>query len=461
MKATNILLALSLVLASSLASHAQVGIGTATPAASSVLDLTSTTQGLLVPRMTEAQRLAIATPANGLIVYQTDGSVGLWVYNGSTSTWTLSSNTGLVKGDVGLGNVDNTADADKPVSTATQTALDLKADLVGIDNTMVGLGNVDNTADADKPVSTATLTALDLKAPLESPTLVTPILGIASATSVNKVAITAPTTGATLTIADGSSLITAGGAFATTLTSTAATNVTLPTTGTLATTGTLVKVTSLTSGATTFTKQASTNMLVVYVVGAGGGGGGVAAVTGNSSSAAAGGGGGGEVRIVRVTTPSASAYTIDIGAGGTAGANTGGNGGTGGTTTWDVNALTGSFIANGGAPGTGLAGNFVSSTSVFETGGAGGSGGTGTGVSDASFAGFSGITGGPGGSPFGGFGSGVATPLVITGSAAGSDGQGFGAGGSGAVSAAAGNSDGNTAAGGTGAGGMILVYEYK
>ena len=33
----------------------------------------------------------------------------------------------LVKGDVGLGNVDNTSDAAKPISTATQTALDLKA----------------------------------------------------------------------------------------------------------------------------------------------------------------------------------------------------------------------------------------------------------------------------------------------------------------------------------------------
>jgi fructose-specific component phosphotransferase system IIB-like protein len=41
----------------------------------------------------------------------------------------VASKTGavsLVKGDVGLGNVDNTADADKPVSTATQTALDAK-----------------------------------------------------------------------------------------------------------------------------------------------------------------------------------------------------------------------------------------------------------------------------------------------------------------------------------------------
>ena len=44
---------------------------------------------------------------------------------------TITSPAGLVKGDVGLGNVDNTADASKPVSTATQTALDLKANLAG------------------------------------------------------------------------------------------------------------------------------------------------------------------------------------------------------------------------------------------------------------------------------------------------------------------------------------------
>ena len=42
----------------------------------------------------------------------------------------LSADVTLVKGDVGLGNVDNTADADKPVSTAQQTALDGKVDKV-------------------------------------------------------------------------------------------------------------------------------------------------------------------------------------------------------------------------------------------------------------------------------------------------------------------------------------------
>jgi hypothetical protein len=85
----------------------------------------------------------------------------------------------LTKSSVGLANVDNTTDANKPVSTATQTALDLKAPLAdptftgtvsGVTKTHVGLGNVDNTADADKPVSSATQTALNLKANLANPT---------------------------------------------------------------------------------------------------------------------------------------------------------------------------------------------------------------------------------------------------------------------------------------------------
>jgi hypothetical protein len=98
----------------------------------------------------------------------------------STDTLTINSTTsfaapvtGLTKSTVGLANVDNTSDANKPVSTAQQTALNLKANLAsptftgtvsGISKTMVGLGNVDNTADSAKPISTATQTALDLKA---------------------------------------------------------------------------------------------------------------------------------------------------------------------------------------------------------------------------------------------------------------------------------------------------------
>jgi hypothetical protein len=47
---------------------------------SSVLDITSTTKGFLPPRMTEAQKLAISTPAVGLMIYQTDGTEGLYIY---------------------------------------------------------------------------------------------------------------------------------------------------------------------------------------------------------------------------------------------------------------------------------------------------------------------------------------------------------------------------------------------
>ncbi|MBN8701707.1 MAG: hypothetical protein J0M08_01455 [Bacteroidetes bacterium] len=64
-----------------------MGIGTNTPDPSAILDVSSTNKGLLAPRMTTTQRLAIASPADGLIVYDT--TVGcLFVYNAMLSTWT-------------------------------------------------------------------------------------------------------------------------------------------------------------------------------------------------------------------------------------------------------------------------------------------------------------------------------------------------------------------------------------
>lgn len=73
-------------------SHAQVGINTPTPDASAALDVESTTQGMLVPRMTEAQRDLVATPATGLLVYQTDGTAGFYFYDGTA--WTSLSGGG-------------------------------------------------------------------------------------------------------------------------------------------------------------------------------------------------------------------------------------------------------------------------------------------------------------------------------------------------------------------------------
>ena len=134
---------------------------------------------------------------------------GDWlVYSGAVWQKSVNSNAvvsvngmqGVItinKTHIGLGNVDNTSDADKPVSTAQQTALDLKADQGdldayiasndaevatkadasaltahenetdnphGVTKSQVGLGNVNNTADSDKPVSTAQANALAQKA---------------------------------------------------------------------------------------------------------------------------------------------------------------------------------------------------------------------------------------------------------------------------------------------------------
>ena len=65
-----------------------IGIGTETPDASALLELSSTTQGVLPPRMTNAQMNAIANPTDGLIVYCTDCSlVGLYMYETANTVW--------------------------------------------------------------------------------------------------------------------------------------------------------------------------------------------------------------------------------------------------------------------------------------------------------------------------------------------------------------------------------------
>jgi hypothetical protein len=64
-------------------SMAQVGIGTNTPAPSAQLDVTSTEKGFLPPRMTSAQRDLIASPATGLLIFQTDNTAGYYFYDGT------------------------------------------------------------------------------------------------------------------------------------------------------------------------------------------------------------------------------------------------------------------------------------------------------------------------------------------------------------------------------------------
>ena len=122
-------------------------------------------------------------PISNLTKAALDGKVSNTV---TVNGHALSDNITVTKGDIGLGNVENLAPTDYPVSKATQTALDGKVDKVkgsvliteidltnlkahttnkenphGVTKEQVGLGNVDNTSDANKPISTATQGELD------------------------------------------------------------------------------------------------------------------------------------------------------------------------------------------------------------------------------------------------------------------------------------------------------------
>ncbi len=103
---------------------AQVAINTTgnPPDAKSMLDITSTTSGLLIPRMTQAQRIAIAPAAGsqyGLLVYQTDAPAGFpagywfwngasWVrlYSGTGNAWDILGNSGTTAGTNFIGTTD-------------------------------------------------------------------------------------------------------------------------------------------------------------------------------------------------------------------------------------------------------------------------------------------------------------------------------------------------------------------
>jgi hypothetical protein len=94
-------------------STGSAGIGTTTPNASSILDMVSTTKGMLVPRMTKNQRDAIATPATGLLIYATNGVPGFYYYTGTAwqaitpkAGWLLTGNAGTNPATNFIGTTD-------------------------------------------------------------------------------------------------------------------------------------------------------------------------------------------------------------------------------------------------------------------------------------------------------------------------------------------------------------------
>lgn len=189
----------------------------------------------------------------------------------------------------------------------------------------------------------------------------------------------------------------------------------------------------------TWTKPAGCVRALVEVRGGGGGGGGVAA-NGGVWQAAGGGGQGG--RSIKLVTAPGATETITIGAGGTAGANTGGQGGTGGTSSFGAHAS-----AAGGVGGAGSGG-----TAGCVTGGAGGTGSSG----NMNFTGQAGAWGGA-----------LAAATMFFPGLGGGEGGGLGSndanGGNGTLGGgggAAGTSGASGFSGGVGGDGYITVWEF-
>ncbi len=165
----------------------------------------------------------------------------LWSFNESLKTNSaikVKNNDGVIY-DTTVTYTDNTLVNKRFVDSATvkkaaaATALQTPRTING--TSFNGTADITVTAAAGTLTGSTlnnTVTASSLTSFGGSPTLTTPNIGVATATSINKVAITAPATSATLTLADGSTLATSG-ANAVTLTTTGTTNVTLPASGTL------------------------------------------------------------------------------------------------------------------------------------------------------------------------------------------------------------------------------------
>jgi len=105
--------------------------------------------------------IKMADMASASLIYRKTAGAGVPEVN---TLATLKTDLVLVKADVGLGNVDNTTDAGKPVSTATQTELDLKSPLATpVFTTQITTPLIVGTASlALKPTTNAT-TAIQLQ----------------------------------------------------------------------------------------------------------------------------------------------------------------------------------------------------------------------------------------------------------------------------------------------------------
>lgn len=139
------------------------------PAVSKLYSVYNNTSGGYAITFKTSAGTGISVPNGARMVLRCDGT-NVVVTTSYLANVTFASPIGLVKGDVGLGNVDNTSDANKPISTATQNALNLKADLVS--PALTGTPTAPTAAPGTNTTQIATTAFIVTSfAPLNSPAL--------------------------------------------------------------------------------------------------------------------------------------------------------------------------------------------------------------------------------------------------------------------------------------------------
>ncbi|MGB4080507.1 MAG: hypothetical protein WBK38_04970 [Bacteroidia bacterium] len=124
------LVILTLLLAATV-TQAQVGIGTASPNTTAILDITASAKGLIVPRMTTTERdNSIKTPTAGLLIYNTTSNAleivngsSLWVNLSTGTTTAVTSGTTSSTAGIGLGTTSPNANAILDITSTTQGVL--------------------------------------------------------------------------------------------------------------------------------------------------------------------------------------------------------------------------------------------------------------------------------------------------------------------------------------------------
>jgi len=118
--------------------NAQVGIGTTTPSASSMLDISSKISGVLIPRLTQVEKNGIVSPATSLIVYQRDNTTGFYYYDGSNWVLLKDTKTSIEKiDDLSDGKSDNDGTQD---GSSVFFGIDAGLNDDSSDNRNVGVG---------------------------------------------------------------------------------------------------------------------------------------------------------------------------------------------------------------------------------------------------------------------------------------------------------------------------------